>query len=55
MSKLEDTTEINISRLKIMLAVWRAELDRDKALIDGLKLKRPLTRPETRVIKHDNS
>jgi hypothetical protein len=51
MSKLEDTTEMNISRLKIMLAVWRAELDRDKDIIDALSVKRLLTRPETRVIK----
>ncbi len=51
MSKLEDTTEINISRLKIMMAVWEAELAKERTVIDGLKVKRTLTRPETRVIK----
>ena len=51
MSKLEDTTEINISRLKVMMAVWQAELAKEQAVIDALKPKLPLTRPETRVIK----
>lgn len=51
MSKMEDTTEMNISRLQVMMAVWRAELAKDKEFLDSQKIKRPLTRPETRVIK----
>ena len=51
MSRMEDTTEINIARLRIMMAVWQAEIAEDKRIIAALNRKGPLTRPETRVIK----
>lgn len=51
MSRLEVTTEINIDRLKIAMAVWQAEIAQDRRLIDALNNSRPTTRPETRVIK----
>ena len=52
MSRMEDTTEINIDRLKIMMAVWRAELAQDRRLLDALNRRDGAwTRPETRVIK----
>lgn len=50
MTRLDLAFRSNTDRLRIMLAVWQVELNDEKRVIDALKVK-PMTRPETRVIK----
>ena len=51
MTRLELTIRSNCDRLRIMLAVWHAELMAERRVIDALNTDHPMTLPETRVIK----
>lgn len=54
MSRLELALRSNQDRLRIMFAVWQSERNDLQRVIDSLNAHRPMTRPETRVLKNDN-